>query len=42
MWKQLFALLLVFAPAALASDDTVTQKVFFDIELDGVPAGTHT
>ena len=39
MWK-LFSLLLVFVPAVLAADDTVTNKVFFDIELDGIPAGT--
>lgn len=39
MWK-LLALLLVFVPTVLAGDDTVTQKVFFDIEIDGAPAGT--
>ena len=40
MWKLLALLLVV--PATLAADDTVTNKVFFDVELDGVPAGTHT
>jgi hypothetical protein len=39
MWK-LISLLLVFVPAVLAADDTVTHKVFFDIVVDGEPAGT--
>jgi hypothetical protein len=41
MWK-LVSLLLVLVPAVLAADDTVTKKVFFDIEVDGEPAGKDT
>jgi hypothetical protein len=32
----------LFLGCALASDETITNKVFFDVEIDGKPAGAWT
>ena len=39
MFKKTFAIFALVATCAAATIDTVTKKVFFDVEIDGAPAG---